>query len=128
MYHELSTKILEEVKKANKSLINCHRNPDPDSIGSALALKVVLQKIGKEAKIICPTKLDKGVSFLKGFDEIEVVDFSKFDFKKYGLFITLDSSTWDMVTGAKNTSRPKGIKIITIDHHFTNDSFGDINL
>ena len=128
MYYELSAKILEEAKKAKKILINCHRNPDPDSIGSALAVRAVLLKLGKEVKVICPTKLDQGVDFLTGFDEIETVDFAKFDFKGFDLFVTLDSSTWDMVSGGKDIPKPKGLKIITIDHHFTNDAFGDINL
>ena len=128
MNYELSEKILEEVKGAKKILLNCHRNPDPDSIGSALALKMVLQDMGKEVKVICPTRLDKGVDFLEGFEEIAVTDFSKFNFKDFNLFILLDSSTWGMVTGGGDLPTPKDLKIITIDHHFTNDNFGEINL
>lgn len=128
MNYDLSAKILEEVKEADKILINCHRNPDPDSIGSALALFGVLKKMGKEVEVICSTKLDKNTEFLKYFKEIKTVDFKKFNFKDFDLFIVLDSSTWDMVTGAKDVLRPEGLKIITIDHHFTNDKFGDVNL
>ncbi len=128
MNYELSSKVLEEVKKAERILINCHRNPDPDSIGSALALFGVLEEMGKKVEVICPTKLDKNTNFLKNFEKIKTVDFKKFNFKEFDLFMVLDSSTWDMVTGARDISRPEGLRIITIDHHFTNDNFGDINL
>lgn len=128
MNYELSAEIFEEVKKADRILINCHRNPDPDSIGSAMALFTVLKNMGKEVQVICPTKLDRNTSFLKNFEEIKTIDFKDFNFKEFNLFVVLDSSTWDMVTGAKDILRPEGLKIITIDHHFTNDNFGDINL
>ena len=128
MNYDLSAKILKEVKKASKILINCHRNPDPDSIGSALALFGVLKEMGKEVEVICSTKLDKNTGFLENFEVIKTVDIKKFDFSKFDLFIVIDSSTWDMVTGAKDVERPKGLTIVTIDHHFTNDEFGDINL
>lgn len=128
MYYELSAKILDEVKKAGKILINCHRNPDPDSIGSALATKMVLEKMGKEVSVVCPTKLDKAASFLRGFDQIQVIDFSKFGYEDFNLFMVLDSASWGMVSGANDIPRPKKLKFVVIDHHFTNDAFGDINL
>lgn len=45
MYYSQSLKILEAVKKANNILINVHRNPDLDSIGSATALFLAFKKI-----------------------------------------------------------------------------------
>ena len=37
MNYKESAKILEEIKRAKYILVNCHRNPDPDSVASALA-------------------------------------------------------------------------------------------
>lgn len=129
MNYEKSVEILEEIKKANKILVNCHRSPDPDSIGSALALRRVLISMGKQVEVICPSdELFANVSYLEGYKEIQKgVDFSTFDFSKYEIFITLDSSSWDMVSGKKDFL-PKGIIIITIDHHLTNKMDGDFNL
>jgi nanoRNase/pAp phosphatase (c-di-AMP/oligoRNAs hydrolase) len=33
-----------------------------------------------------------------------------------------------MVAGSKNISKPKDLKIVVIDHHATNNHFGQINL
>ena len=46
--YSLSKSILTEIKKANKILINAHRNPDLDSIGSATALYQTLIKMKKK--------------------------------------------------------------------------------
>lgn len=129
MNYELSAKILAEIKKAKRILLNCHRSPDPDGIGSALALKLVLEKMDKEVKVVCPSgQIDKRINFLKGFEEIKIgTDFTKFNYSEFDLFITLDSASWDMVTGKDAVSLPQ-ISIINIDHHITNKNYGNINL
>lgn len=129
MNYEESILILEEIRKVNKILLSCHRAPDPDSIGSALAMSGVIKNMGKEVTIICPSEeLYENVNYLKGFESIKKgVDFSKFDFSQYDLFLTLDSSNWEMITGSKDF-KPNNIKIIDIDHHGTNTKYGDICL
>jgi phosphoesterase RecJ-like protein len=127
MNYSESNKILEKIKSAKNILINCHRSPDPDSVGSALSMYIVLRQLGKEVKIIGPDKISPDLSFLPFSEKIEKIDFSKFSFKSYDLFILLDSGSSDLVTGSKEISLPKIFSIV-IDHHKTNDRFGDINL
>ncbi|MDP3994318.1 MAG: bifunctional oligoribonuclease/PAP phosphatase NrnA [bacterium] len=127
MNYKLSNKILEEINKAQRILINCHRNPDPDSVGSALALYQVLSSYGKDVKIISPTNILKNIRFLDCFEIIQTVKFDKYDFSKHDLFITLDSGDWNMASGDGEGSKPD-IKIINIDHHETNTNYGNINL
>jgi len=129
MNYKESAKILGEIQKAKRILINCHRSPDPDSIGSALALRRILINMDKDATIICPSdELFASVNYLEGYKEIRKgVDFSAFDYSKYEIFITLDSSSWDMASGKKGFA-PKKITTITIDHHLTNEMYGDFNL
>jgi len=128
MNYKESVEILKEIKKAKSILVNCHRSPDPDSVGSALAMQRVLTNLGKTAKVIYPgEELQKHLSFLNGFEKIELVDFSTFDFSKYDLFIVLDSSSWYMVSGNKEIPLPK-IPMFVIDHHLTNEKYGKINL
>ena len=44
--------ILEEVKKASSIVILTHETPDGDAIGTALATKLALEKINKNADVI----------------------------------------------------------------------------
>jgi len=122
-----SKRILAEIKKAKNILLNCHKGPDPDSIGSALALYMVLKNMGKNVEIICPNPIFDYIKFLKNADKIKTVNFSDFDFTPYDLFITQDSGSWQIVSADENFPLPN-IPIIAIDHHITNEKFGKINL
>jgi phosphoesterase RecJ-like protein len=128
MNYPESQEILEEIKNAKKILLNCHRGPDPDSVGSALSMYQVLKKLGKEeVKIICPSETPEEVKFLKDSALINRVDFTNFDFGSSDLFIVMDSGSWSMVSGKKDIVKPN-MKFVVIDHHQTNTSFGEINL
>ncbi len=129
MNYGQSQAILTEIKKANRIILNCHRGPDPDSIGSALAMKKVLENMRKEVVVICPSeKLYEVVSFLKGYNQIiKAVDFNTFRFSDFDLFICMDSSSFDMVTGSMDVGLPD-LPCIVVDHHATNTDFGKINL
>ena len=129
MNYPESKKILAEIKKAKRILLGCHRGPDPDSIGSVLAMYEVLKGLDKNVMVVCSSEeLSDRVSFLSSYSKIKKgVDFSKFDYSKFDLFITLDSSSWGMVTGDKEIAIP-GIPLAVIDHHRTNPRYGTINL
>lgn len=127
MNYDLSPEILEEVKKAKKILLNCHRSPDPDSVGSALAMRKILLGMDKEVKIVCPDNVSGDSKFLKSADVVEKIDYDNFDFSPFDLFIILDSAEWSQVLGFGKEKKPS-VKKINIDHHFTNEKFGIINL
>lgn len=127
MNYKESAKILGEIKKAKKILLNCHRSPDPDSVGSALAMRKVLLDMGKEIVIICPDNISNDSKFLHASDVIRKIDYDNFDFSGYDLFIILDSAEWSQILGYGKEKKPS-IRKINIDHHFTNEGFGTINL
>ncbi|MFV1917673.1 MAG: bifunctional oligoribonuclease/PAP phosphatase NrnA [Patescibacteria group bacterium] len=130
MNYRESKKILAQVNKANKILINCHSRPDIDSIGSALSLYQVLKKMGKDVNVICPSVILESFNFLPFSGKIQKVSYKKFDFSKYDLFICIDSSSWAMVVGMANSKKVPipNIPLVVIDHHKTNQKFGKINL
>lgn len=132
MNYPESPLILEEIKKAKRILVNCHKGPDPDSVGSALAMYEVLQVyFKKDVTIVCPDDLPESTKFITegihGDLVFEKVDFDKFDISKYDLLITLDSASWSMVRGGGNNDELK-IKTVVIDHHNSNERYGSVNL
>jgi len=104
-----------------------HHNPDADSVGSAIAMARVLRHFGKEVKIVSSTDIPKNLCFLVENENHELIDFNKFDFSRYDLFITCDSSSWSRVAGGHDIPKPN-MFFINIDHHISNQKFGDINL
>ncbi len=124
-HYFLSKSILQEINKANNILINIHRNPDLDSIGSATALYQALIKIGKKITLVCPHQVPENFKFLKGADKVITLDFTNFKnftnfMNSFDLFLVLDSGSYEIVTGSKEIKLPN-IKKIVIDHHLTNN-------
>ena len=115
--------IFQEIKQSKNILINVHRNPDLDSIGSATALYRALNKIGKKITLVCPHEIPENYRFLKGADLVLTIDFKTWadtDVRPYDLFLILDSGSYDVVTGSKEIKLPD-VKKIIIDHHRTNN-------
>jgi phosphoesterase RecJ-like protein len=129
MNYKKSQQILEEINKAKNILLNCHRGPDPDGIGSTMAMKEVLEGMGKAVTVICPSKIiSKQTDFLAGYNNIKLgVNFDSYDFSGYDLFITLDTPNLSLLTGKENSKAPD-IKTIVIDHHFISTLPGFIKL
>lgn len=121
--YPLSNSILVEIKKANNILVNVHRNPDLDSLGSSTALYQALIKMGKEVTLVCPHKIPENFKFLKGAETVKTIDFKTWadtEVRPYDMFLILDSGSYDIVTGSKEIKLPEINKII-IDHHLTNN-------
>lgn len=127
MNYSSSKDLLALIGSAKRVLINCHRNPDPDSIGSALSLAEVISAKGCEVLVISPSEIADNYNFLEGASGIKEVSFDKFDFSKYDLFFVLDTSSWDRVFSSESYKKPD-VKTIVIDNHKTNKKFGDVNL
>jgi len=127
MNYPQSREILEKIKSSENILLNLHHNPDADSVGSALAMLRAIKSLNKTVKIISSSPVPKNLSFLVNENEVEITDFSKIDFGKYDLFVTLDSSTWNRVSGTHDLEKPD-MFFIVIDHHVSTKKFGDINL
>lgn len=121
--------ILEEIKKASSILLHCHPLPDPDSVGSVLAMKSVLEQMGKKVTAIRgDSDIPKGFMHFPGVSTIQSKTFSKVELKDFDLFISLDSGSENMVSQEKPPVFPLAIKTIVIDHHATNEEYGEINL
>lgn len=128
MNYKESVEILKEIEKVKRILVNCHRGPDSDSVGSALGLSKILKQMGKEVVVVCPSDIPEDLRFLEGSDKIKRIDYATFNFSDYDLFLAIDSSNYSMVSGARELPQPKTIPFIVVDHHFSNTGFGKINL
>lgn len=127
MNYPKSKRILKEIKRAKKILVNCHLSPDADSVGCALSMFQVLKILGKKIKVVSPSNVSESFDFLPYIEEIQKINFKKFNFENFDLFLALDTPSPDYLTGSSKTAMPK-IPIIVIDHHKTNPNYGKINL
>ena len=114
--------IKEKIENSNSILIMTHTNPDGDAMGSSLGLLAALRKIEKQATVYIPVP-NKTFSYLPGYNDIVT---ENIDAKQYDLCISLDSSDLERLgTGREYFETIEDT--IVIDHHITNQSYGDIN-
>ncbi len=113
--------ILKEINKANNIIILTHENPDGDAIGSSLAVYNMLKKQGKNVEVVIPT-YSRIFSKLPGMKDAK----TEGKLKQYDLAISLDCATIKLLNGWSNYFEDASQRIV-IDHHSTNDMFGDLN-
>ena len=90
---QIAPVIWDEIRKANNILLHLHRGPDPDSVGSALAMMHLLQNLKKNPIVIAgDTELSQSFSVLPGFDQIVRKNYREIDSTKFDLFIISDES------------------------------------
>ncbi len=124
---KLAPVILEEIKKANSILLHCHPSPDPDSVGSTLAMKLALEGMGKKVTLIKgDSEIPKAFDF-PGVETITQKSYGEINPKEFDLFIALDSSSKDQVSFKKEPIFPESMKVVVIDHHTSNKMYGSIN-
>ncbi len=125
---EISKQILDEINKSKSILLHCHPSPDPDSMGSALAMKFALEGLNKKVTVIKgDSEIPQAFMHFPGAKDILQKNFGEINIEDFDLFIILDSSTREMISGIKTPIFPLSIKSIVIDHHLTNTKYGDIN-
>lgn len=114
------------IAKAKNVLIVSHRKPDADTLGGAISLKILLEKLEKQTTLACIDKPSKSFGFLP-----HVEDFVQdFDLSLYDLMIVVDAGASYMTNfHLKYEDFFKSeIPILNIDHHSSNDNFGTLNL
>ena len=116
---------LETVAKTLAShkrlLITWHVDPDPDSVGSGLALQMILELMGQEAMCISPDPLGQWFGFLPGADRCQV--FHKQLLLDFSAAVVIDAEI-DRCGGLGPYLKSGELPVINIDHHGTNPGRG----
>lgn len=117
----MKEKVAKILSDAESIACFMHKNPDGDAIGSCLAIKNAFKE---KVKVYCPGKLPEIFMFLPGAEE--VVQFSSFsEVKPAQVFLVLDCSDEKRIP---DFDRSKAEAVIVVDHHETNEYFGDYNI
>lgn len=112
--------ILEEIKQTEKIVILTHESPDGDAIGSSLAMYFMIQELGKKVDVIIP-EYPRCFGFLPATEEIKETS----EIQNYDLAISVDCANFKRL--AKNEYFENAKKTIVIDHHGSNNMYGDLN-
>lgn len=123
-HNEIMKEIAEILQEGIRFLITTHIDPDADGIGSMLGLGGSLMSQGKGVVMLTHEPVPAPLSFLPGADQI-VQSFAEDE--QFDAVFVLDCGDAERL-GPHRDILERREKLICIDHHKTNEPFGDINL
>jgi len=124
-----------QIRRTRRPLIVSHRNPDPDSLGSALGLAAIFDALGASPVVAVsePQSIDPVMATIPGSARFHPLTVDVLAAPPHGrpfdALFSVDTaslyllSSEDRVRAALTEIRP----IVNIDHHVTNERFGDLN-
>jgi phosphoesterase RecJ-like protein len=117
--------VADAVRAHDRFVIATHENPDGDSLGSILAMKLALEQLGKDGVMYLAgtTPLPKEYRFmpLDGIERRLPADAAE------RVVLALDCANERRI-GADPALLERARLVIDIDHHHDNTRFGDINV
>ncbi len=116
----MKTRIAEKISRARTIAISSHVRPDADSIGSGLALNLMLKHMGKVTLYCNADRAPHPIDRLPGYGDILIRQIYP---DPFDLVILLEGGSEER-TGQKNL---KNYFSINIDHHATSSNDADIN-
>lgn len=113
------------IRDAGSLAITCHVNPDGDALGSALALAHAARAVGKDAVVAFggPQDIADSLSFLDMTPLVAPEDFPEAP----ECLVVFDVAAPSRLAEIGHTAARAGT-VVVIDHHISNDGFGDVTV
>lgn len=113
------------VREADSVALACHVGPDGDALGSMLAFALAARDAGKEvtASFGSPHSVPGNLAFLPTDLLVTPEEFPA----EPGLMVVFDAGSAERLAELGSNAF-KADKLIVVDHHVTNEGFGDVSL
>ncbi len=105
-------------------LVVCHISPDGDAIGAALAMAHFLEQAGKSFTVVNDDPVPSRYDFLPGVEKFQRTEHIS---SKFNTIVSLDCADLKRLGNTINLFADSH-RLINIDHHETNNSYGELNL
>jgi len=121
------TALVSDFRKAIEAsslvVIGTHQNPDGDALGSALALSLYLDAIGKPNEVLCHHPAPRNLQFLPGVDRVRQVPTKM----GHDLAVMLDLNSMERLGSPAAFITPVPT-LAVIDHHVPDQEPGHIRI
>ena len=107
-------------------VLSSHLRPDGDAIGSMLGLGLMLEKLGKQVRYIHQDGVPGNLAFLEEQGNERIKRAGGVDSVEGEVFVALDTANEERLGESVLALIPQGSKRVTIDHHITNERYGDL--
>jgi bifunctional oligoribonuclease and PAP phosphatase NrnA len=117
--------VADALRAAKRVSAICHENPDADTIGAAIAVRLIAERLGAEAEVVSADGIPPVFAFLPGIGDIRPRPALQPD-----LAVICDAATLERVGGVAREEADwfSRATLVNIDHHISNNGFGHLNL
>ena len=115
--------VLRLLREGERFALICHTSPDGDTLGSAMALCLGLEKLGKEAAVFCDMPVPYLLRDLPGRERVQLPATLAPGYTA----VAVDCAYQERM-GACAALFEQGARRLNIDHHITNTRYGEANL
>jgi len=116
--------VLSAVSSAGSVLLFCHVSPDGDTLGSALAMRLRLLRMGKKTKIMVDGFVPSYLAFLPGAEDVLSPEST---LEAYDLALAIDVASHDRLGKCEALFDAAPVTAV-IDHHGTNAGYAQLNM
>ncbi|MFP4060305.1 MAG: DHH family phosphoesterase [Bacteroidota bacterium] len=114
-------KIIDLIDQHERIAVISHFDPDGDAVGSVLAMRGFLNKLGKYPRVIIPNPVPAFLQWMPGFDDILIYEEQKEEvkaaLKESTLILMLDFNDINRVKSMSKLLEHSDAKKILVDHH-----------
>jgi phosphoesterase RecJ-like protein len=113
--------VVTALRGAQRITAFCHENPDADTLGSALALRLAAERLGKQAEVVSADPPPEALAFLPRIEEVRRAPTLEPD-----VAVVLDAGDLSRIGGLAQTHADwlARATVVNIDHHVSNPGFG----
>jgi phosphoesterase RecJ-like protein len=117
--------VADALRSARRITAICHENPDADTVGAAVAVRLIALRLGAEAEIVSVDRPAPMFDFLPGIEEIHRRPMLEPD-----VAVVCDAATLARVgrIAVEEGEWLAKARLLNVDHHVSSDYFGDLNL
>lgn len=109
-------------------LLTTHVRPDPDGLGSQLALADILAGMGKDVQMVIASDWPPRYNFLDPDRRIQRYQPPGVAHRQTEVIIVLDTGTWNQLGNFGDFLKASAAKKAVIDHHISQDDLGGLRL
>lgn len=106
-------------------LLSSHLRPDGDALGSMLGLGLTLEAMGKRVSYLHQDGVPGNLAFLEQGIDARIVKSEDAEVVEAEVFVALDTANRERLGESVLALIPDEAEQVTIDHHITNERYGD---
>jgi phosphoesterase RecJ-like protein len=116
--------VVDAIRGAQRITAIGHENPDADTLGAALAIRMVGERLGIPAEVVMADPVPEYLTFLPGADMVRTEPQLEPD-----VAVIVDSGDLARIGRLATDQAPwlERSRIVNIDHHVSNPLFGAVN-